>query len=47
MSVYNDVECVTSIRDAVNMFVSIDFTLVIMEANMSMEDDLKLLKVMR
>ena len=46
-SAYNDVECVTSISDAVNRFVSIDFTLVILDANMSMEDDHKLLKVMR
>ena len=47
MSAYNDVECVTSISDAVNRFVSMDFTLVILDANMSMEDDHKLLKVMR
>ena len=31
VSAYNDVECVTSIRDAVNMFVSMDFTLVILD----------------
>ena len=47
VSAYNDVECVTSISDAVNRFVSMDFTLVILDANMSMEDDHKLLKVMR
>jgi len=47
VSAYNDVECVTSIRDAVSRFVSMDFTLVILDANMSMEDDHKLLKVMR
>lgn len=47
VSAYNDVECVTSIHDAVNRFVSMDFTLVILDANMSMEDDHKLLKVMR
>ena len=39
VSAYNDVECVTSISDAVNRFVSMDFTLVILDANMSMEDD--------
>ncbi len=33
VSAYNDVDCVTSIRDAVNMFVSMDFTLVILDAN--------------
>lgn len=47
VSAYNDVECVTSIQDAVNRFVSTDFTLMILDANMSMEDDRKLLKVMR
>ena len=46
-SAYNDVVCVTSIFDAVKLFVSTDFTLVILDANMSMEDDHKLLKVMR
>ena len=39
VSAYNDVECVTSIHDAVNLFVNMDFTLVILDANMSMEDD--------
>jgi len=33
VSAYNDVECVTSISDAVNRFVSMDFTLVILDAN--------------
>lgn len=32
VSAYNDVECVTSISDAVNRFVSMDFTLAILDA---------------
>ena len=47
LSTVSEVICVTSMQDALKYFIKLDFSLIILDAHMSEEDDHRLLKSMR